>query len=320
METREHSPDGPRPIALEHIDCPLCEVDDTEPYAPENGYLAVRCRRCGLVYLRERPTIESMKALYQGQETQIDLRSHMRDRDWRTALAKRLLAMLRRHRTGGRLLEIGSAAGWFLAQAREAGFHVQGLDLTAQLCEFAQNVLGIPTFEGTLRHAPFAPGSFGVVFMRNVLSHLSDPIGEHRIIHDLLEPGGLLMFETGNVAEISAKRAGMLELPDHLFHWGESTIRTLLDRSGFRTLECKRFVVLHEHPLLVRARDGLKVIRPNRARARREVPRALTEMPASTLRGRVVGELRQRIRYDLGARVPAAGQRCTLVVTAQRID
>jgi SAM-dependent methyltransferase len=309
---------GPAVVALERIDCPLCEIDDAIPYAEENGYLAVRCRGCGLVYLRERPTIESMKALYQGQETQIDLRSHMRDRDWRTALAKRMLAMLQRHRRGGRLLEIGSAAGWFLAQAREAGFDVQGLDLTHQLCEFAQGVLGIPTFEGTLRQAPFAKGSFGVVFMRNVLSHLSDPIGEHEIIHDLLEPGGLLMFETGNVAEIDAERAGFLELPDHLFHWGESTIRTLLERSGFRTLECQRFVVLHEHPVVVAAREAVQSIRPKKAKRAKEVPTALTEMPASTLRGRVVGELRQRIRYDLGARMPATGQRCTLVVTAQR--
>lgn len=307
-------------IAIERIDCPLCEVDDTIPYAHENGYLAVRCRRCSLVYLRERPTIEAMKALYQGQETQIDLRSHMLDRDWRTALAKRMLAVLRLHRTSGRLLEIGSAAGWFLAQARDAGFDVQGLDLTEQLCEFACKVLGVPTFEGTLHEAPFVPGSFAVVFMRNVLSHLSDPIGEHRIIRELLEPGGLLMFETGNVAEIPAERAGFLELPDHLFHWGESTIRTLLGRAGFRTLEVRRCVVLHEHPWVAAARGGVAAFRPKRPPRAREVPTALTELPPSSLRGRVVGELRQRIRYDLGAAMPSAGQRCTPVVTAQRAD
>lgn len=305
---------------LERIDCPLCEVDDAAPYAHENGYLAVQCRRCGLVYLRERPTIETMKALYQGQETQIDLRSHMADRDWRSAVARRLLAMLLEHRGSrrGRLLEVGSAAGWFLAEARQVGFDVQGLDLTAQLCTFATHVLGVPTFEGTLRQAPFEDGSFSVVFMRNVLSHLADPIGEHRVVHRLLEPGGLLLFETGNVAELAARDAGTLELPDHLFHFSEATIRTMLDRAGFRCLDVRRFVVLHEHPWVVRARRLLST-RAAKPAAERTAPAALDAMPPSRLRSRVLGELRQFIRYDLGARMPAAGRRCTLVVAAQRM-
>jgi SAM-dependent methyltransferase len=302
---------------LERIDCCLCDVDDAAPFAEENGYLAVQCRRCGLVYLRERPTIAAMKQLYQGQETKIDLRSHMRDRDWRQAAARRSLEMLRRYRKTGRVLEVGSAAGWFLAEAKRAGFTVQGIDITRQLCEFANDVLGVPTFEGILRDAPFPPGSFDVVYMRNVLSHLSDPIAEHRILHRLLAPGGLLLFETGNVAELPAAEAGTLELPDHLFHFSEATIRRLLERTDFRWIATHRYVVLHDHAL-VRAAKRLLPRRRARSPSRREEPAALDALPPSRPWARAVGELRQIIRYDLGARLPASGQRCTLVVAAER--
>jgi len=292
-------------------------VDETTPYASENGYSAVRCLRCGLVYVSPRPTIDEMKQLYDGLETKIDVGAHIRRRDVKCAQARQSLSTIRRYRPGGKLLEVGSAAGWFLWEAKKAGYDVQGLDITRPLVQFCRDELGIPTHEGTLRDAPFEPGSFDVVYMRNVLSHLAYPRAEYERVRSLLRPGGFLIFETGNVAELSPSVAGELELPDHLYLFGESTIRRLLDLSGFACRAVERFGLV-EH--LVKVPHIEKVFAGSRAAssASRPSQKLAPGLPPSTLSGRLEGAAGTFLRYGIGRFAPKRGRRCTLVVAAER--
>lgn len=303
---------------MERVSCELCGVDETTLYAVENGYEAVRCVRCGLVYVSPRPTIDAMKQLYDGLETKIDVTAHIRRRDVKTAQARQSLRVIRREKANGRLLEVGSAAGYLLFEAKKIGYDVQGLDITRPLVEFSRNVLGVPTHEGTLRDAPFAEGSFDVVYMRNVLSHLAYPRAEYSRVRSLLRPGGVLIFETGNVAEVTPEVAGELELPDHLYLFGESTIRRLLELTGFSCRTVSRYGLI-EHLGVARA-----LAAP--FRRGRGVPSSPTpgahphELPKSTLGGRLEGVAGTVLRYYLGRVLPRRGRRCTLVVVAERTE
>ena len=42
------------------INCPLCGADDHVPWARENGYAAVKCKQCGLVYVNPRPSLSTI--------------------------------------------------------------------------------------------------------------------------------------------------------------------------------------------------------------------------------------------------------------------
>jgi SAM-dependent methyltransferase len=305
---------------LQEIDCIICGTDEAFPYKEENGYRAVRCARCGLVYLSPRPMIDEMKALYEGQETKIDITAHLRRRDAKTAEARKSLARIRRHRAAGDLLEVGSAAGYFLWEARNAGFAVQGVDLTRQFVEFSREVLGVPVFEGTLRAAPFTAGSFDVVHMRNVLSHLAEPVDELRHLHRLLRSGGWLFLETGNVAELPAARAGELELPDHLFHFSEATLRRLLARTGFEVAAVERYALISRSAPVERlGRVFARRPATRRGSPPRPAPPSIgAGLPPSTLGGRWRGRLAQFVRYDVGAVLPGKGARCTLVAVGRK--
>jgi SAM-dependent methyltransferase len=295
-------------------------VDETTLYAEENGYRAVRCVRCGLVYVNPRPTIDEMKALYDGLETKIDVAAHIRRRDVKTAQAKWSLRTIRREKPHGRLLEVGSAAGYLLFEAKKLGYDVQGLDITRPLVEFSRNVLGVPTYEGTLRNAPFAEGSFDVVYMRNVLSHLAHPRDEYAHVRALLRPRGVLIFETGNVAELTPEVAGSLVLPDHLYLFGEATIRRLLELTGFSCRAIARYGLV-EHLGPVRALGAL-FARPSESGGARSLPSPSSPekrvLPRSTLGGRLEGAVGTSIRYGLGQVLPQRARRCSLVVVAER--
>jgi SAM-dependent methyltransferase len=300
----------------ERRQCIFCKGAPTTLYKEENGYRAVACSGCGLVFVTPRPSIDEMKKLYEAQETKIDLSSHLRDRDFKCIQARRCLRFIQRHVPKGRLLEVGSAAGYFLLEARKMGFDVQGMDLTRQFVTFCENALGIPAFEGVLRDAPFEERSFDVVYLRNVLSHLAYPLDEFGILHRLLKPVGFVILETGNVAELPASRAGALELPDHLYHFSERTIAMLLDRTGFDLVRVERFTLLSAlGPVRWLGRSFAKEEKPPAARAEAVVPSTL---PESRLKKRVAAHVAQFARYDLGCVLPKKGRRATLIVVGRK--
>jgi SAM-dependent methyltransferase len=303
---------------MNYINCALCQTDETVPYRQEGGYQAVQCKYCRLVYVNPRPGIGEMKELYEGQETQVDIYAHLSQSDKKRIEARKCLKFIQRYRSGGRLLEIGSAAGYFLSEARDAGFEVQGLDLTNHFVKFSEEVLGVPAFEGTLKEAPFADGSFDIIYHRNVLSHLAYPVEEFAIMHRLLAPGGILIFETGNVAELPAEEAGILELPDHLYHFSEMAILKLLQKTNFLHLRTYRFMLISQLPFIRKIKQIFK--RP--ALKSRSGCTPLSNLPCqvapSSFIRRWVAYLAQFIRYGLGRMLPTEGYRCTLIVIAKK--
>jgi 2-polyprenyl-3-methyl-5-hydroxy-6-metoxy-1,4-benzoquinol methylase len=297
---------------METIECIFCPGEKTTIYREENGYVAVRCSRCGLVFVNPRPTIEEMKQLYEGQETKINLLDHLQKRDLKCGQAKESLRWIGRYCRTGKLLEIGSAAGYFLWEAKKAGFDVTGVDLTHQFVEFSNRVLNVPAFEGTLRDAPLEKGSFEIIYMRNVLSHLAHPIEEFTFLGSLLKPGGYLVLETGNVAELDPTVPSELELPDHLFHFSAQTIRMLFEKTGFLVKDIHRFALLSELRTIkfLGNRFHKKRHANGASKSEFEIPTAL---PASHFGSRIAAEIGNFIRYDLGRVFPSSNRRCTLI-------
>jgi len=319
------------PRAVEAVSCIFCGDEAggrSRPYHEENGYQAVSCEGCGLVFVTPRPTEAEMKRLYEGQETKVDLGLQIRNVERARYEARRALELVGRFAPhGGGLLEIGSAAGYFLNEAKRAGYRPKGIDITGPFVTFAREVLGLEVFEGTLATAPFPPKSFDIVYHRNVLSHLAYPMEAFQKMHELLRPGGLLVYQTGNVAELPGEHwAGTneLDLPDHLYHFGEKHLRMLNERTGFETLEVKRYTLLLHEP---RVRAFLASVRsafspkpaakgPGREEKNKTfvVPR---EIPHHRLSRTIEVLADGYITYELGAVAPSEGRRATLIVVAR---
>lgn len=308
---------------MEIVRCPLCPAaGETRPYHRENGYQAVQCTGCGLVFVTPRPTETELKRLYEGQDTHIDLGAQIAARHRKRAEARAALGVLARHVRRGRLLEVGVGAGYFLLEAQGRGYRPVGVDINAHFVRFAREALGLEVVEGTLRAAPLPLGSFDAIFHRNVLSHLAHPVEELSRMAELLRPGGVMLFETGNVAELPAETwtgTDALALPDHLFHWSEATLRTLLDRTGFELIEVERRAVLGALPPLWRLRRAWSRRRPAAApvgeRPAFQPPRSappLSALPA------MAATAQRWIADALARKAAAPNRRCSLVVVARR--
>jgi SAM-dependent methyltransferase len=231
---------------METVACPFCPDAASEPALEDNGYTGRRCASCGLVFVSPRPTAAEVEALYREDHAYLPAASHLEAANLATRLYnRRSVGLLRRHAPGRRLLELGAGGGGVLAAARDAGFDVHATELSPIQAAHIRDRLGIPCAESTERvAAESGPGSFDVIYHRNVLSHFPDPLGELTRLHDLLRPGGRLVFETGNFGDVDPERLRSfrtLQFPDHLFLFGDRSLDLLLERTGFRRLRTYRY-------------------------------------------------------------------------------
>lgn len=84
-----------------------------------------------------------------------------------------------------------------------------------------------------------AVGSFDAVVALEVVEHVYSPTAFHRRIYQLLRPGGIYAYTTGNVEEtrIHGSRWGYFEVPEgHIHFFSPATMTRYLREAGFSTL------------------------------------------------------------------------------------
>jgi SAM-dependent methyltransferase len=77
----------------------------------------------------------------------------------------------------GKLLDVGCAGGYFLDEARKAGFDVTGIELNRSMVDHARTVLGLDVVCRRIEDIPSDnfKADFDVVVMLDVLEHLPHP-------------------------------------------------------------------------------------------------------------------------------------------------
>lgn len=220
--------------------CNLCGKDDPETVSEENGARFVRCRSCGLVYLKTRPNETELRDLYAGYhqregKTGDTWSVFMRDVFRETA---DLLGRSSRGTGSGRLLDIGCGFGDFVALMRERGWSAEGVDPSPVVTAAAAR-RGIPVRTGTLEEFDAPPGRFEAVTMFYVLEHLADPMGALRKVFRLLSPGGMLLVRVPHTTPVvrmlgpAGIGASLYDPPFHLYDFSPAVLRRMLEETGF---------------------------------------------------------------------------------------
>lgn len=238
---------------------PLYHPPSDEPADPGGGHLRARLR-AGVLAARGYPVTQDGSGPV-----------------WRTAgrLASQLLPQrflwLPRFVPGGTLVEIGSATGAYLAEMRDLGWNVVGIELDPAASATARQRYGLDVRTGTLEQASLPDGYADVVVMRMVLEHVRDPRRTLAEVRRVLKVGGRLLVSVPNAGSIEARVLGAdwfaWELPRHLSHFSPRSLTFLLHEAGFGQVRVRHLVNANNlaHSLHFR-RGGLGVPRrPGRA-------------------------------------------------------
>jgi len=228
--------------------CILCNTDDAGLFLKENGLTALKCRRCGLVYVSPMPPFAEIKEKYSNSpSTAID--KEISAIGEKTLKAQLDLALIKKFKKNGRVLDIGCAEGAFLSQAAESGYDPYGIEINKASVKYAKDKYHlINIFEGGILESDFPKEYFDIISMRNVLSHLRNPVQELNKLNTFLKEDGLFFCITGNLGSLSRERIKQYynfstpHLSEHLFHYSEKNIYTLFKMSSFSINKIYRFL------------------------------------------------------------------------------
>lgn len=154
-----------------------------------------------------------------------------------------LLRDLTKKRGGLRLLEIGSAYGFFLDEAARS-FTCTGIEVSKEGVDFSRKrghhvILGIAD-EETMKQQ----GNFDVIVMFDVIEHLPFPVETVCLLAKHLNKDGIVLIVTGDIQSPLARLFGkfwrLMTPPQHTFFFSRRTLKTLLEKAGLSIVKTDR--------------------------------------------------------------------------------
>jgi SAM-dependent methyltransferase len=223
---------------MEVIDCPFCGESKSFPFHQEGSFQMVRCPSCQFIFLNPRPTGDSLFRFYQQylpeEESSIE--------SWEKMMKPvfyRAANLLGRYKREGRLLDVGTGFGFFLAEVKKKGWETVGVEISQKAMDYARGVLGLNIHPGPLEKIGFPGNHFDAVTGFYVIEHLSHPMDFLRECHRILKPGGLLLLRyphttpIKNLLQLFGIQNRLYDLPAHLSDFSPKMIQRCLEGIGF---------------------------------------------------------------------------------------
>lgn len=211
--------------------CGLCGGSTTR-WQRIKGHDIVECQRCGhrqAALAASADPVDHAEAVYgdayftEGGAGYLDYHA---EADLLRRRGARYGAILARHATPGRLLDVGAAAGYLLEGFARAGWSGTGIEPNAAMAAAARQ-RGVDVHVGladdaTLTTLGIGDASLDAVSMIQVIAHVLDPLATLGALTRRLRPGGLLVIETWDRSSLTARALGTRWhewSPPSVVHW-----------------------------------------------------------------------------------------------------
>ncbi|MCA9037031.1 MAG: class I SAM-dependent methyltransferase [Planctomycetaceae bacterium] len=179
------------------LHCPVCGPEDRKVAGYSNDLQIVSCCGCGLMYVGESPPIDETEDFFReehvpdeelAETAYVYKRQHSLKRE--AQLIRGLLP------DGGRLLDVGTASGLFLAQfADDRDWCVEGVEPSRVSAMYARRNFNLKVHEGYLRDLQFSRDHFDVVCSLDAFLCHREPVEDMEEFYRILAPGGYLAIE-----------------------------------------------------------------------------------------------------------------------------
>ena len=175
--------------------CYLCDYEgDMKIKSNVNGRDIVECPKCKLEFIYNQPTFDEIRKIYSneyykswGMESgETNEVSYMKKSTFHNMLLKILP-----YKKYGNILDIGTASGFLLEEAKKLGFEPYGVELSEYSSSIAKKKFGDDRIHnGTLETSQFDKNFFDVITMTDLLEHVQDPVSTLKISYELLNNTG----------------------------------------------------------------------------------------------------------------------------------
>jgi 2-polyprenyl-3-methyl-5-hydroxy-6-metoxy-1,4-benzoquinol methylase len=235
------------------IECPcmVCQSTSCTKLYSERGCLGiVKCNDCGFIYTSPRANdaernyfgdaeiyFNEARLIFKGKK------KHHRDKNY-----KYEIQLIKKHKSNGKLLDIGSSEGFFLSKARSYGYDVYGVEPSPSASKIA-----IEQFDLNIKNSYFLKGlfpskHFDIITMIDVFEHVTNPIELLQTANEVLKDDGILCIKVPNgdynilklqLARLLRKenQHSIFNSYEHVGHYTPNTMKKILEKTGFKIEE-----------------------------------------------------------------------------------
>ena len=240
-------------LEFEPTGCPVCGGSALrKPFGKQFQGTRLRfgtCADCATLYQNPRMTVESLRRIYdseeffEGREKNVNYYSFLSGEEYLRRTARGRIERFGGHTRGRRLLEVASAAGFFLAEAKAAGFDAEGVEFSNPMAAYAAKRWQVPVTAGSIEEVELEPGAYDVIASWGVMTILRDPRAVMAKFHAALKPGGVWAFNTYSSRSLWGRLFGakwyILVANTSQIH-DDATLRRLIDEAGFDLVARRR--------------------------------------------------------------------------------
>jgi 2-polyprenyl-3-methyl-5-hydroxy-6-metoxy-1,4-benzoquinol methylase len=228
------------------IKCPICSsvqqrvlfrASDINWKTTTETFDVVQCGSCGVAYTYPQPSIDQLKKYYPEVYYSIeDLSEEYYANKWRPLQIEKL-KIVQQFRKAGKLLDVGCGRGYFLYEARSAGFDVEGIDFSEDTANLAKSRWNLDIKAADVVTYPYPKSKYDVVTLYHSLEHIAQPTTLLEGLRNTLKDNGILVIAVPNFGSIQSRffrdKWLHLDVPRHLFQYSPKSLSTLVQNNGF---------------------------------------------------------------------------------------
>ena len=240
-------------LEFEPTTCPVCGASTVrKPFEKDFQGIALHfgtCTECETLYQNPRMTVDSLRTIYdsaeffEGREKNVNYYSFLSGERYLRRTARGRIERFRPHARGNKLLEVASAAGFFLAESKAAGFDTEGVEFSTPMAQYARERWQVPVTAGSIEEVELEDEKYDVIASWGVMTILRNPRAVMAKYHAALKPGGVWAFNTYYSKSLWGRLFGprwyILVANTSQIH-NDATLRKMLDEAGFDLVAKRR--------------------------------------------------------------------------------
>jgi len=247
---------------LEETACPTC--DNPQPpnlfFLKKNNIGIWQCPNCEILYASPRFTEKSLSEIYESKQflnrQTLEELENWSYSQWKTSRCRSyittslVVSLVQEYvRNGSRLLDVGSAMGYFVYESRKQGYATEGIEPSNMLVNIANRKLNITLHNCRINDFSDTERFSGIVLW-DVLEHVYDPSEMLQHCARLAKPGAYLFVQVPNYCGISDRFKTFLHrihlknnnfkhfgFPWHVYSFNRKSLGIMLAKSGFQPLK-----------------------------------------------------------------------------------
>ena len=226
--------------------CPICYCDKSRHIYSKTEHIQ-KCLNCGIVFNKAYRSSEYEKSYFLDAYKKQYGKTYLEDFDNIYRLSLKRIERIKRYYkndiSNARLLDLGSAMGFFLKAAKDSSFNiVQGIEISKFAADHCINEYNISVVNSSFEDLDIED-TYDIITAWYFIEHCPEPAKTVKKIYNALKPKGIFAFSVPSIfgpQYILNKHKWIKNHPnDHRVDFSPTSVKHLLNDLGFKKIFIK---------------------------------------------------------------------------------